>query len=94
MDLKENYRRIVPVDLSFAKNFISDGVGSKWAEEVTKFSKLDLFVQIKLNFGTENYLKMNLDRYEKSLLSQFRYGILPLEIETGRYKGLDRENRL
>ena len=37
VDLKENYRRTVPVDLSFAKNFISDGVGSKWAEEVTKF---------------------------------------------------------
>ncbi len=40
------------------------------------------------------YLQLDLDRYDKSLLSQYRYGILPLEIETGRYRGLDREHRI
>ncbi len=28
---------------------------------------------------------LNIDRYEKSLLSQLRYGILPLRVETGRF---------
>ncbi len=50
--------------------------------------------KIKTEFGTERYLQLDLDRYDKSLLSQFRYGILPLEIETGRYKNLKREQRL
>ncbi len=53
-----------------------------------------MLVEIKPNFGAEKYLKLDLDRYDKSLLSQFRYRILPLELETGRYKGIDRENRL
>ncbi len=65
-----------------------------WSTEVKKFSKLDLLAKIKPNFGIEKYLELDLDRYDKSLLSQFRYGILPLELETGRYKGIDRENRL
>ncbi len=38
-------------------------------------------------------MQLELDRYDKCLLSQFRYGILPLEIETGRYKNLAREQR-
>ncbi len=64
-----------------------------WSDNVTKFSKLELFSKIKPNFATENYLKLDLDRYDKSLLSQFRYDILPIEVETGRYKGLNREER-
>ncbi len=59
-----------------------------------KFSKLDLLAKIKTCFGVESYLKVNMDRYDQSLLSQFRYGILPLELETGRYKNIVRENRI
>ncbi len=35
-----------------------------------------------------------MDRYDRSLLSQLRYGILPLEIETGRYKNVARDHRI
>ncbi|XP_053387326.1 uncharacterized protein LOC123542028 [Mercenaria mercenaria] len=35
-------------------------------------------------FETENYVKLNLKRNERSLLAQLRCGILPLRIETGR----------
>ena len=40
------------------------------------------------------YLVMDLYRYNKSLLSQFRYGILPIAGDTGRYKGLDQKERI
>ena len=42
----------------------------------------------------ERYLLLNIDKYEKSLLSQLRYGILPLRIETGRYINEKREERI
>ncbi len=42
----------------------------------------------------EKYLLLNIDKYEKSLLSQLRYGILPLRIETGRFCNEKREDRL
>ncbi len=37
---------------------------------------------------------LNIDKYEKSLLSQLRYGILPLRIESGRYVNEPREERI
>ncbi len=37
-------------------------------------------------FPLARYLQLNIDKYEKSLLSQVRYGILPLRVETGRLR--------
>jgi hypothetical protein len=39
----------------------------------------------------EKYLKQNLPKFKRSILAQFRAGILPLEVETGRYE-LVRDN--
>ncbi len=36
---------------------------------------------------------MNITRYERSLLSQLRYGILQIQLETGRYQGQARDDR-
>ncbi len=90
---KDSYRKLEAVDINYSEQQVRDGEISKWSNAVTKFSKLDLLAEIKPTFGTEEYLKMDLDRYDKSLLSQFRYGILPIEIETGRYKNLERKDR-
>ena len=38
-----------------------------------------------MKYHTEEYLKLCLTKYQRSLLSQFRAGILPLRIETGRF---------
>ena len=36
-------------------------------------------------YHTEEYLKLCITKYQRSLLCQFRAGILPLRIETGRF---------
>ena len=94
MGKKESYHRVEQIDLNSVKLNILEREKTKWINEVVKFSKLDLSRKIKQSFGPEMYVKLNMDRYDKSLLSQFRYGILPLEIETGRYRGVERENRV
>ncbi len=94
LDKKEIYQKTDPIDLNWVKQKTLEKEKDQWSNDVTKFSKLDLLVKIKPAFGTENYLTIDIDRYDKSLLSQYRYGILPLELETGRYKGVERENRL
>ena len=43
---------------------------------------------------TEEYVKINLKRNERSVLAQFRLGILPIRIETGRFIGERIEDRL
>ena len=42
----------------------------------------------------EEYLLLNLNRRERSLLAQLRCGILPLRIETGRFRGEKVDDRL
>lgn len=41
-----------------------------------------------------DYVKnKNLSKYSRSLLAQFRCGILPLEVEIGRFRNIPLENR-
>ncbi len=93
MGLRDTYHRLETVDLNSAKRKLLEKESNEWGENVMGYSKLDLLSKIKHEFGTEKYLQLDLDRYDKCLLSQFRYDILPLEVETGRYKNLAREQR-
>ena len=48
--------------------------------------KLRIYREFKTNYGLENYIAFNLSRQERSYSAQFRCGILPLRVETGRFK--------
>ena len=39
-------------------------------------------------------MSLGLTRHERSLLAQFRLGVLALRLETGRYKGGKEEDRI
>ena len=51
---------------------------------VLKLNKLRLYKHIKQNYNMENYFSMNIPKSHRSFLAQFRCGILPIRIETGR----------
>ena len=57
-------------------------------------SRLDLFRELKDGYNLEPYIKIVTDRKQRSLLAKTRMDTLPLRIETGRYRGILRENRL
>ena len=42
----------------------------------------------------ENYIKYNLSSSERSAMAQFRFGILPLNIETRRFRNEALDERL
>ena len=42
----------------------------------------------------KNLVKANLSRFQRSLLAQLKFGILPLKIETDRYQGIPENPRL
>ncbi len=65
-----------------------------WKNEIVKFPKLRSYILFKDEFCTEDYVKMDLTRRERSLLCQTRLGILPLRIETGRYVNEQIEDRI
>ena len=43
--------------------------------------------------GPEQYTTINLSRHERRAISQLRSGTLPLKIETGRWQGVDLNDR-
>ena len=47
--------------------------------------KLRMYIMFTDIFEPGTYIIMCMSRRRRSLMSQFRTGILPLEIETGRY---------
>ena len=48
----------------------------------------------KDNFETELYIKQRIPKFQRSIFAQLRVGILPLEIEVGRYYRIKVENRI
>ncbi len=73
---------------------MSEKYAITWKEQVTNYPKLRTYLDFKDNWKEENYLKMSLNRRERSILSQTRFGILPIRIETGRFMGEKLEDRI
>ena len=46
----------------------------KWLNDVSSQSKLVNYKLLKENFECENYVKMNLNKYIRSAIAQFRAG--------------------
>ncbi len=92
--LKKSYKDRALIDIDHARKNLMNGIKNEWKDRISNKSKLELYNIVKQEFAVEKYLLLNIDKYEKSLLSQLRYGILPLRIETGRYSNEKREDRL
>ena len=61
---------------------------------MSKTSKLSNYVQISDVTSAAAQVKCNLDKGKRALISQIRCGILPLQIQLGRYQGLPRHERI
>ena len=59
----------------------------KWENDLMLKPKLRTYIRFKCNYDTEKYVKSFLSKSLRSIMAQFRFGILPLKIETGRFTG-------
>ncbi len=67
---------------------------NQWKELLTSKSKLHTYMQFKDNIYTEKYIQYCSFIIRRSLLVQFRLGILLLHIETGKFRNMKPEERL
>ncbi len=58
----------------------------EWKHLLSTKPKLRTYVKLKENICTEDYFKHCTSRGQRPLMAQFRIGILPLHIETGRFR--------
>ena len=81
-------------DLKHIKKLLCNLQTSEWKNNVLSKPKLRLFKSYKTTFDTENYVCKHFSKRKRSLFAQLRVGVLPLEVETGRYRNILPENRL
>ena len=65
-----------------------------WWNKALGKPKLRMYIAFKDLAEPDVLVKSNLKRYNRSLLAKLLSGIMPLEIETGRYTGTKLELRL
>ena len=73
---------------------MSEQFNVKWKESLKTKPKLRTYVTFKETLKTEQYTQFCKSRRKRSLLAQFRMGILPIAIETGRFKSEPIEERI
>ena len=81
-------------DIVFAEFSLAESDVDTWNENRYKSDKLRYYNLYKCDKEQEDYLNLNISKYQRSLLAQFRCGILPLEIEVGRYRNEELSNRI
>ena len=94
LDLECVFSEKLCIDIDKAKIKLNDRMQEQWSNEMHNKPKLRTYVQIKDIFEPEPYVLSNISRQRRSLLAQIRLGILPIKIETGRFRSLPVEQRL
>jgi hypothetical protein len=74
-------------------NFLCRKFIESWKAEINSKPKLRTYILFKENFQVENYVKYSKNRLNRSLIAQLRSGTLPLNIEIGRFRHIELENR-
>jgi hypothetical protein len=94
LNLEQHFTDLTTVSLSTARDKIRDMYCNKWQTDLQSCRKLRTYKLFKDTFDKEDYISLNLRKHERSLLCQFRFGILPIRIETGRFVGEAVEDRI
>ena len=66
---------------------------SEWKNAIQLKPKLRTYCLFKEVYTTEHYVKYIDQKCQRSLMSQIRSGVLPLQIEVGRYHNIPLDNR-
>ena len=94
LNLPEYFENKMFIDMSLASDRIYNFYANPWPEKCTNVPKLRTYIKFKTCFKTEKYLTLNLNRNERSIMTQFRCGVLPLRVETGRFVGKQVSDRI
>ena len=81
-------------DLEIISEKLWVNMENQWKNKIETKPKLRTYKTFKEHYKTEDYVKFNISRRQRSLMAQFRIGILPLHVETGRFRGTPLEERI
>ncbi len=94
LDLQDQYENLEPIDLDVFRKKLEKYAESQWKLSVLSKPKLRTYKLFKTDLTPENYCIYHTSRAKRSVFAQFRCGILPLNIEVGRFRGLKESDRV
>ena len=94
LDVTDSWENESPINIKFAKTELFKAYKRVWLNELVTKSKLHNLSKIKNEMSVSKHVAANLNKHKRSLISQIRLGSLPLQIELGRYQGLERHERI
>ena len=94
LDMGNIYDDQLECDLTLCKALLYERYTGVWLNNVNRKPKLRTYKEIKNSFEADVYVKLNLEKSQRSLLAQLRLGILPLHIKTGRFVNKKIEERI
>ena len=71
LDMTYNFVNMSHIDINLLSEKLAVNAQDKWKLSVEAKPKLLTYRSFKTELKAENYLKANLDRYERSLVAQF-----------------------
>ena len=80
-------------DLDFIRNKLLEKNQHEWKAECLMKPKLRTYVEAARFEGECALVKSNLSRKKRSVMAKLMTGILPLEVEVGRFQGVPKEER-
>ncbi len=87
--MSDKFNTLIEMNVNiFAKN-IKANYDKKWKADILSKSKLRTYIKFKDDYNVEDNVNYCNSRRKLSLLAQFRMGILPLAIATGRFKAVN-----
>lgn len=94
LGMAEHWHRNIPLDLSLVSSKISSRDEDRWKVEVDSKRKLDYFKTVKTDLKASTFVRCNIPKAERSILSRLRNGSLMLRLEYGRYNRELRQDRI
>ena len=83
-----------PIDITYASTESERLDREEWKVEINRVPKLRTHVLFKTEYHVESYITQITSKKYRAVLAQFRSGILPLEVETGRFSNIPLVRRL
>ena len=94
INYQNSFHNLSPIDIKSAEIIMRNIANQQWKIELHTKPKLRTYLRFKDTFETEKYVQFSKNRLERSLLAQIRSGTLPLNIELGRFRNIEIENRI
>ena len=82
------------VSVSDLKVKLKDMYEQTWLDLLEAKPKLRTYRLVKDKLETEAYLKVNMNKYNRFLISRLRSGVLSLKIESGRFQRIPADKRI